>query len=661
MIHAFDTETYPICDGNPLPKGVCLSYASENGDRDVLTFADGLLWLREKLERGDHLVAHNAPFDEGVCAATDPILLPLIYKAYNEGRLHDTVNRQKILDNARGALKTEWDPDTDVYSKQKYDLAFLVHKYLGRSRFHEKTAESWRLNYYLLDGVPICQYPPEAREYSLADSVDALELFFYQENDDAAYLLIHEPLQSYADWALSLMSVWGSRTNQKGIDRLKDEYGAEFDKYAKVCIENKLARYITKNGVKVPSKNMKAIRKEVADHYEKYGIEVPLTKKGQQVATDRDTLLMEKYKKIQPTKGMVAVERMGFFGKKISTYIKALSKGIDCPINPHYNAIIETFRTSCAKPNIQNIPRKGGERECWQVRPGYVYGFCDYDTLEMRTLAQVYLWMFNADTCALLEAIKEGKDLHVVMAADILHIGYEEAISLYESEDELLDKTRTYSKIGNYGLSGGMGPDAFIDYARGYGIEISLKEARQIRAAYLKTWNMKRYFDRCGDLARTKNPKLGINQIEFYGTGLVRGNVPYTAVCNGFFQHLAAIGAKIALCQVSEACYVLKDSPLYNCRPWLFAHDEIGLEVPFDGTEEGRIRASNAMKELERIMVESMKQVCPDVPIGATAALAFQWIKGAKPIYRDIHGQKTLVPCKKVDKQWVEQYTREEV
>jgi len=44
-------------------------------------------------------------------------------------------------------------------------------------------------------------------------------------------------------------------------------------------------------------------------------------------------------------------------------------------------------------------------RDCWVPRPGYVFGFCDYDTLEMRTLAQVYLWMMDVDTCPLLEAI----------------------------------------------------------------------------------------------------------------------------------------------------------------------------------------------------------------------------------------------------------------
>ena len=174
---------------------------------------------------------------------------------------------------------------------------------------------------------------------------------------------------------------------------------------------------------------------------------------------------------------------------------------------------------------------------------------------------------------------------------------------------------------------------------------------------------MEEYFRHCSEVAEDKDPDTGINQVEFFISGLIRGDVRYTAVCNGYFQNLAAMGAKKALFDVAYACYVDKASPLYGCRPWLFAHDEIGLEIPFDGTDAGRKRASAAMKELENIMVAAMKRFVPNVPIGATGATCFTWIKGAKPVFRVIDGEKTLVPCKlegeEEHKEWVEDFARD--
>ena len=362
---------------------------------------------------------------------------------------------------------------------------------------------------------------------------------------------------------------------------------------------------------------------------------------------------MEEYPGLKGSEGMLAISELVKIGKQISTYIPTIEAGTRVPISPRYNCILETYRTSCSKPNCQNIPRKGGIRECWYARPGYVYGFCDYDTLEMRTLAQVCIWLFGYSRIA--EAIKEGKDLHTAFAANMLMMDYEEAMRLVEEEDPFLLSARQGNKISNYGMAGGMGPDAFISYARGFGIEISIEDAEKLHRGFREMWpEMNQYFAHCSQLVDQIDPDLGVNLIEFLGSGLVRGNVKYTAVCNSYFQHLAAMGAKQACYAVSRECYVNPQSPLYGCRPWLFAHDEIGLEVPFDGTNAGRVRASRAMAELERIMVDSMKFYCPDVDIGATGALCFQWLKGAKPVYREIEGEKVLVPGCKGEKGWVE-------
>jgi DNA polymerase-1 len=665
MIHAYDVESYLITPGNPVPKMVCLSYASENGETGVLNREEGIEWLKETLAAGDHLVAHNLPFDNSVAAADDPELLVAIFEAYADGRMHDTLNRQKILDNARGALKFEWNEETGEMKGQNYSLAHLVHRLLDKWIFNDKEGDVWRLRYYTLDGIPVEEWPEAAVKYSLDDSIHALQCFFKQQQDPNAQLLDKEWSQTNPDWALRLMSCWGSRTTEDDIEILRIDFQERFDAQAAICLEMGLAQWKTEKGVRKVARKMKPIYKLVEEHYNKHGLPTPMTEGGKgevknpQVSTARDTLMMRKHTQVTPHPGMVAVAEMVRVGKLLSTYIPMLQLGITLPISPRYNCIIETFRTSCSKPNIQNLPREGGVRNCWLARPGMVYGFCDYDTLEMRTLAQCYIWLFPKKACPLLKAIVEGKDSHLEFAARMLGITYDEASERLAAGDKVVKDTRQGAKIANYGMAGGMGAEAFVDYARGFGVEISLHRAQQLRDSFRHVWDMECYFEHCSKVAKQKDPDLGVNVVKFLGLGLLRGDVRYTAVCNGYFQHLAAIGAKLALFEVAYACYAKPESPLYGCRPWLFAHDEIGLEVPFDGTDAGRVKASRAMAELRIIMIQSMEHYCPDVPIGATGAMSFRWFKGAEPVFRDIDGEKTLVPCMKEGKEWIEDYERE--
>ncbi|MCH7843198.1 MAG: AAA family ATPase [Chloroflexi bacterium] len=278
--------------------------------------------------------------------------------------------------------------------------------------------------------------------------------------------------------------------------------------------------------------------------------------------------------------------------------------------------------------------------------------------LEMRTLAQICIWLFGHSKIA--EAIEAGKDLHAMLGASMLNISYEEFMERLDNDDEEAKDIRQGCKISNYGMSGGMGPDSFVEYARGFGVDISLERARELHQGFRVMWpEMIEYFAWCSRLSESQDVELGINQYELFVSGLIRGNVGYTQTCNTGFQNLAAMGAKKSLFDVAEACYVKKDSPLYGCRPWMFAHDEIGMEIPYDGTNIGRARASRAMKELGKVMVASMERFVPDVPIGADGAMSFRWLKSAKPVYREINGEKTLVPCVKEGKDWIEDFSRD--
>ena len=173
----------------------------------------------------------------------------------------------------------------------------------------------------------------------------------------------------------------------------------------------------------------------------------------------------------------------------------------------------------------------------------------------------------------------------------------------YESGDQEITGARQWAKIGNYGMAGGMGPRAFVDYAKSMGgMIVTPDQAFALWKGFRKKWReMKRYFAHCAFLCDGGNAE----HIVFERSGLVRGDVTYTATANGFFQHLAAMGAKAALYQVSKECYIDAGSPLFNCRPWLFAHDEIGMEIPYEAF--GPKRTHEAAMRLQKVMVEQMK------------------------------------------------------
>jgi DNA polymerase I-like protein with 3'-5' exonuclease and polymerase domains len=335
-------------------------------------------------------------------------------------------------------------------------------------------------------------------------------------------------------------------------------------------------------------------------------------------------------------KNLLEVSDYVHTGKLLTTYVPVLFQGTEIPINASFNPILETFRTSCRGPNLQNLPRKGDVRGCFVSRGNTVFVTCDYDTLEMRTLAQTYLDLIGPSPLA--EALKQGLDPHLSLAADLLGITEEEAARRYEAGDKEVENARQFGKIGNFGFPGGLSALTFVDYARtSYGKEVSPELAQRLHKTFRTRWKMEPYFRHCSGLT---GPDVA-ERLEFPRSGLVRGRVPYTAVCNSYFQHLAAMGAKDALYHVSKECY-LGGSPLAGSRPVVFLHDEILMEVPYGDP----VKASAAADRLQQVMIERMSHWVPDIPIKATPGMMKRWTKGVKPVRQD----GVLVPSKPVKK-----------
>lgn len=649
--YIWDYETHLIKPGMPAPRLVCGSIANPEPDGEGKLYGrEEALDRVEKLLKNETSGGHHIFYDLAVHAAERPRILPLIYYALDEGRLHCTKIRQMMIDNTIGQLKFEYNEETGEYKKQDYTLERLLMRHKGINiRAKKSGGKVWRLRFRELDGVPVSEYPEEASDYAIKDTIYDRDIWISQQVRDIEPELTEPPgfaSQMRAAWALNLMGIHGVRTDPEMVALYKKELKTEFAEHVKVCQEYDFRRDgKTAKGI---SRDLKNIRRAIEKWYRDNKGEMKITEKGA-VSTDREQLMGTDHPGLQAVAESVRTEKL------LTTYIAALERGTEVPLNPNYNPIIETYRTSCSGGskinkvpvgfNVQNLPRKGRVRECIIPRSGNVFAFCDYDTLEMRTLAQV-CYSRKYDYANLRDSLIAGRDLHIDLAADMLGMTYDQAMAAFKSGDKGIAEARQFCKIGNYGFGGGMGPKAFVQYAKNMGgIEVSEDQAFALWKGFRAKWKeMIPYFDDASWLCDNEDRKAEL--VVFDLTGMTRGKVPYTAVCNGYFQHPAAIGAKNAVYQVSKECYIDSGSLLYGCRPWLFAHDEIGMEIPYK--DFGPKRAHEAAMRLQQVMIEEMQKICPDVPIGATVAMARRWHKGAPPMFE----KGLLMPVQPVGKKW---------
>jgi hypothetical protein len=632
---AVDCETHLIRQGCLTPKLVCVTtYNGEDGlDTLLYDYDDGLALVEKLLASDDHLTGQHFFYDLGVFCAERAALMRLVFKKLDDGTIHCTKIRDMMILNAKGELKFV-ENELGEMKPAKFTLSDLVWRRLGVQMGGKKGSDIWRLRFNELDGVPLAEWPEEARTYAMDDAGYTWLVHEDQEREAAPEGIPGEVGETQAAWALHLMSAWGVRTEPLAVGLFEKQVLADYAEQEKICMA---AGFVRSDG----SKNTKVIKEAIVDWFQANGKKIPMTGKGN-VKTDRDTLNMVEGSEL------VAVAELGRIGKLKNTYLPILKAGTEYPINAGYNAIIETFRTSCRQPNMQNPPRKGGFRACFVPRVGWVYVFCDYSTLEMRTLAQVCLDLFGFS--ALAEALNDGKDPHLMVGADMLDIPYEEAVERLAAGDDEVAANRQAAKPANFGFPGGMGPTAFVEYSwKGYGIRVTPEKAKHLHKTFRKMWpEMKNYFNYCSGLIDRNRRRA--QYVEFIRSGLVRGEVKYTAVCNGFFQHLAAMGAKAALYAVTKECYLGEKpdgtpSPLGGCRPVFFLHDEIGMEVPYTGDWEGQ-RASDAAARLSQVMIEVMQKWVPDLRILADEAMMRRWHKGASPVREN----GMLIPCKPVKK-----------
>ena len=95
--------------------------------------------------------------------------------------------------------------------------------------------------------------------------------------------------------------------------------------------------------------------------------------------------------------------------KVISTYGDSFLNNINTTtgrIHSDFWEVLNTYRVSSSSPNLQNIPAVNTFRNCFKPRPGYKWGSIDYQSQELRIMADV------SKEDGFIDILNKDEDLH---------------------------------------------------------------------------------------------------------------------------------------------------------------------------------------------------------------------------------------------------------
>lgn len=353
------------------------------------------------LAAAPRLWAHSATAD----------LVPLVHDGYADesvwDRMYDTVIPAKLADPA----STGSDPGL----KQ---LAGVVLGELAVSpQADAERASLFKTNKWRTNTDP--DTPPERSGWCQVDPADPV-MVRYAASDVLDTVALAQQLpqvpSAVYDRERAVQRVT-ARVTHRGLridgDRVRallTKYGADRD--------DALAR-VRASGVDNPASS-----RQLAERLTALGVELPRTKPttrhpyGQPSVTAA-VLTKLAAQGVDGTAGELirAVLAYRDADKLISTFLEpylSLVEQGDGRVRPTiYTLAADTGRMSSVRPNLQQVPRKGGIRPCITADPGYVLVSADFSGVELRVAAAL-----SGDT-NLRAILAEGRDLHAEIAREV--------------------------------------------------------------------------------------------------------------------------------------------------------------------------------------------------------------------------------------------------
>lgn len=300
-----------------------------------------------------------------------------------------------------------------------------------------------------------------------AEAIDALCEPCTKALKDNGQLELFEQLELPLSLILADMEYIGVKVD---TDRLK-EMGEEF----KLRLHEIEQRIYSMAGTEF---NINSPKQLGAILFEKMGLPViKKTKTG--YSTSADVL-----EKLEPAHEIVReILHYRQLGKLQSTYIEGLLKVVhrDGKVHTRFNqALTQTGRLSSTDPNLQNIPIRMEEgRKIRQAfvpsEEGWLIFSSDYSQVELRVLAHI-----SGDE-KLIEAFREGMDIHTKTAMEVFHV----------KAEEVTPEMRRQAKAVNFGIVYGIS-----DYGLSQNLGITRKEAGEFIKRYFASYpRVKEYMD----------------------------------------------------------------------------------------------------------------------------------------------------------------------
>ncbi|MFN3946491.1 MAG: bifunctional 3'-5' exonuclease/DNA polymerase [Aquificaceae bacterium] len=195
----------------------------------------------------------------------------------------------------------------------------------------------------------------------------------------------------------------------------------------------------------------------------KYRLELPKTDKGN-ISTDDKALAEHSLHPV--VSEILEIRGMKKTIEKLQEISKMLKGNRIYPEFKQIGAI--TGRMASMNPNVQNIPRhlKG----IFKAEGDNLFVIADFSQIELR-IASEYVGEEK-----MIKAFQEGKDLHK----------YTASLFLKKPEEEITKEERQLAKAVNFGLIYGISAKGLVEYAKTYGINLSLEAAQKIRESFFE-------------------------------------------------------------------------------------------------------------------------------------------------------------------------------
>ncbi|MGI9895932.1 DNA polymerase I [Vibrio natriegens] len=418
-LFAFDTETDSL--DYMVANLVGLSFAVDEGIAAYVPVAHDYLdapqqldrdWVLEQLkpileDESRAKVGQNLKYDASVLAR---------YGIEMKGIKHDTMLASYVYNSVGGK-----------HDMDSLALRFLQHSCISFEQIAGKGKKQLTFNQIELD---------QAAPYAAEDADVTLRLhnrLFANIEQDEKLKSVYEDIEMPLVPVLSRIERTGVLIDDMKLGAQSVEIAARLEELEKKAYEIAEQEF-----------NMNSPKQLQAILFEKMGL--PVVKKTPSGTPSTNEEVLQELALDYPLPKLI-LEYRGL-AKLKSTYTDKLPK----MINPttgrvhtsYHQAVTATGRLSSTDPNLQNIPIRNEEgrriRQAFVAPTGYKILAVDYSQIELRIMAHL-----SGDQ-ALLDAFRDGKDIHAATAAEIMGVGI----------DQVSSEQRRRAKAVNFGLIYGM-------------------------------------------------------------------------------------------------------------------------------------------------------------------------------------------------------------